>query len=318
MKAFVCEMCGSTDLVKQDGVFVCQSCGTKYSVEEAKKLMSDVPVTVEGKVEVTGEVKIDKSEDLAKQYTVARRVKETSNYELAYKIYEEILVKDPNNWEPHFYSVYCRSMTGRIIDIEKNAHNISNIINQTLIIINENIIHNNEKRTIINEIATVCISAAKMFCQNAKDHFEGIDSSIREKYNGELKFRLACSSNIVYLLGDSLDSLYKGEYKDLSLILWKEGRSMYYGNEEFNKQYIMKIRRYEPEYNVRQEKNAAEFKKMIIGLFVCYGIWFIFLAHFENNGLDSSSGLKLIFRLLTFSGLIPIGRFIYMINKNKQ
>ena len=38
-------MCGSTDLMKQDGVFVCQSCGTKYSVEEAKKMMVEGNVT---------------------------------------------------------------------------------------------------------------------------------------------------------------------------------------------------------------------------------------------------------------------------------
>ena len=41
MKQLTCEMCGSTDLLKQDGVFVCQSCGCKYSVEEAKKMMPD-------------------------------------------------------------------------------------------------------------------------------------------------------------------------------------------------------------------------------------------------------------------------------------
>ena len=45
MKQLTCEMCGSTDLMKQDGVFVCQSCGTKYSVEEAKKMMVEGNVT---------------------------------------------------------------------------------------------------------------------------------------------------------------------------------------------------------------------------------------------------------------------------------
>lgn len=55
MKQLTCELCGSTDLVKQDGVFVCQSCGTKYSVEEAKKMM------IEGTVNVTGTVQIDDS-----------------------------------------------------------------------------------------------------------------------------------------------------------------------------------------------------------------------------------------------------------------
>ena len=55
MKRLTCEMCGSTDIIKQDGVFVCQSCGCKYSVEEAKKMM------VEGTVEVQGTVKVDNS-----------------------------------------------------------------------------------------------------------------------------------------------------------------------------------------------------------------------------------------------------------------
>ena len=36
MKAIQCELCGSNDLVKQNGVYVCQYCGTQYTIEEAK------------------------------------------------------------------------------------------------------------------------------------------------------------------------------------------------------------------------------------------------------------------------------------------
>ena len=39
MAAPVCELCGATSFVKEDGMFTCQSCGTKYSPEEAQKLM---------------------------------------------------------------------------------------------------------------------------------------------------------------------------------------------------------------------------------------------------------------------------------------
>lgn len=35
MKAMICEMCGGRDLVKQDGLYVCQNCGCKYLPEEA-------------------------------------------------------------------------------------------------------------------------------------------------------------------------------------------------------------------------------------------------------------------------------------------
>ena len=50
MKAIVCEMCTSHDVVKQGGFYVCQNCGTKYTVEDARKLM----VEVAGKVDVSG------------------------------------------------------------------------------------------------------------------------------------------------------------------------------------------------------------------------------------------------------------------------
>lgn len=73
MKPLTCEMCGSTNLLKQDDVFVCQSCGTKYSVEEAKKMM------VEGTVAVEGTVKIDTSSELKNLYEIARRAKDMEN-----------------------------------------------------------------------------------------------------------------------------------------------------------------------------------------------------------------------------------------------
>lgn len=70
MNQLKCEMCGSTDLVKQDGVYVCQNCGTKYSVEEAKKMM------IEGTVDVSGStVKVDQTNELKNLYELARRAK---------------------------------------------------------------------------------------------------------------------------------------------------------------------------------------------------------------------------------------------------
>ena len=55
MKQLTCEMCGSTELIKQDGFFVCQTCGCKYSVEEAKKMM--IEGTVDVKINKTNEIK---------------------------------------------------------------------------------------------------------------------------------------------------------------------------------------------------------------------------------------------------------------------
>ena len=57
MKQLACEMCGSTELVKDNGYFVCQKCGTKYSVEEAKKLMGETPAATLNQYQKQGSVK---------------------------------------------------------------------------------------------------------------------------------------------------------------------------------------------------------------------------------------------------------------------
>ena len=41
MKRVICEVCGGSDILKADGVFTCQSCGCKYSLEEVRKLLSE-------------------------------------------------------------------------------------------------------------------------------------------------------------------------------------------------------------------------------------------------------------------------------------
>jgi len=33
LQKLTCEMCGGNDIVKENGLYVCQHCGTKYSVE---------------------------------------------------------------------------------------------------------------------------------------------------------------------------------------------------------------------------------------------------------------------------------------------
>lgn len=74
MKTLTCELCGSTSLVKQNGVFICQSCGMKYTVEEAKKLM------VESKTEILETTENDNSEAVDTDLQVADDVHPEVNY----------------------------------------------------------------------------------------------------------------------------------------------------------------------------------------------------------------------------------------------
>lgn len=96
MKQLTCEMCGSTDLLKQDGVFVCQTCGTKYSVEEAKKMM------IEGTVDVSGTVKIDNTDKIKNYLEMANSAYEADNKSEAESYCNRIIEIDNENYEAWF------------------------------------------------------------------------------------------------------------------------------------------------------------------------------------------------------------------------
>ena len=94
MKALVCEMCGSNELIKQDGLYVCQSCGTKYTVEEARKLMIEGPVTV------TGTVKIDKN--LYNLRTLGDEAFARCDFKEAFNYYTQVVEVDATDYERKF------------------------------------------------------------------------------------------------------------------------------------------------------------------------------------------------------------------------
>ena len=72
MEAIKCELCGSNNLVKKDGVYVCQYCGTQCTIEEARNLLR----TAEGGIDVSGStVKVDNTGFVKKYLENARRAK---------------------------------------------------------------------------------------------------------------------------------------------------------------------------------------------------------------------------------------------------
>lgn len=217
MKQLTCEMCGSTDLMKQDGVFVCQTCGTKYSVEEAKKMM------VEGTVDVTGStVKVDTSDELANLYQLAHRAKIENNIENAAKYYDMILIKDPTSWEAAFYSVYYQALNCKIIQIESSARSIQNSLDTVFALISCHLTDEGEKKEACKQVALSSIAAADVFFTGAKNTHDSSFRSFMQYGNEKLyvetvgefhKRTLACEQLLTHLEG-ILRTLYP-EDKDI-------------------------------------------------------------------------------------------------------
>ncbi len=93
MKRIVCEMCGSNDLIKKDGLFVCENCGTKYTLEEAKKMM----------VEGTVQVEINTSKSDANLLEVIKTACATGNSKEVFELASRLVENNPSNWEGWFY-----------------------------------------------------------------------------------------------------------------------------------------------------------------------------------------------------------------------
>lgn len=132
MKQITCEMCGGSDLLKQDGVFVCQHCGTKYSVEEAKKLM------IEGTVDVSGStVKIDNSAFIQKCLTNARRAYSKEDWEEVEKYYNRVEEYEPANIEATFFSAFGKAMLS-LTDTEYHQRKQKfNVLNHSISVISD-------------------------------------------------------------------------------------------------------------------------------------------------------------------------------------
>ncbi len=181
MKALVCEMCNSNDLVKQDGMYVCQNCGTKYTIEEAKKLM--------------GTVKIDDTDELKNLYELARRAKENNNSDNAQKYYEQILVKNPSSWEANFYSVYYQSLNTVIAGISNAAISFTNNLKTVFLLIKKNI-DDNDCYSKVLEVYNCSVSLATALFRSACTHYQNYNTDGRYFY--EASERCIRSAEILY------------------------------------------------------------------------------------------------------------------------
>ena len=198
MQAMVCEMCHSNDLVKQDGVYVCQHCGTKYTVEEARKLL--------------GAVKIDKTEETEKLLILARRAREDNNSENAEKYYGMVLQEDPNNWEAAFFQVYYQSIQCRIMDISSAAYSVANNIDSTMKLIAE-IQDEEEKNKALKTVIIYSQHIASLLSGGAYNHYS--QNSSVDGASSECGERVVAVKTIHEMLENSLKNYFDKEDDNL-------------------------------------------------------------------------------------------------------
>lgn len=284
MKAMVCEMCGSQDIIKQDGMYVCQYCGTRYSIDEARKLI------------VEGTVKIDHSDEVQRLYEVARRARDNNNAENARKYYDMILVKDPSSWEANFYTVYYQSMCCKIAEIQGAAIRLSNCEDTVLNLIEDNIEDSDKKREALEEVGGKLMTISALLFKAAKNHYDGIDAQIRFNYTQEYVNNCCAARDILYHFGDYLIEFFGDTYGDIAASCWEIGIQQHnilmpkFSNEEINEEtirrYVNKIKRFNPSYEepeINKNEGGCYVATAIYGSYDCPEVWT--LRRFRDNTL---------------------------------
>lgn len=251
MKELKCELCGSNNLVKQEGVFVCQSCNARYSLEEARKMMFDGEQTV----------KATESPELTNLYTLARKELDSNNFTAAWDYYRRILLMDPKSWEALFYTTYCRSKTIKLEEFIMFEGIILKTYKKVLISIRDEITDENRQKEIIEDVTNKTIEMTDKF-YNASKHYYNIelDPKLRaeRKYITEYLDRCGNAELILKLFGNSLISLFGIKYSDFAVKAWKQSieyRMTRIPNisetpetQKIINEYTAKIKLYDPTY----------------------------------------------------------------------
>ena len=287
MKEITCEMCGSNDIVKQDGFFVCQHCGTKYSLEEAKKLL--------------GTVKIDTTDELNNLYILARRAREENHFENAHKYYGQILLKDPSSWEANFYSNYYYVMGTDIKDLEQSLARLQNCEGSVLRLIQERITNPTERYKAVDEVASKCIECVTIGYNSLQDCLNSIPSyTARAAYTDDLVHKTCNLCDVVYHCGDLVEQIFGAEYtKQIGIKCWKKAVDLHqtilkypvYNTEPTRQliaQYCNKIQRYDPSYQVRTNSSngGCYIATAVYGSYDCPEVWT--LRRFRDYSLSKT------------------------------
>lgn len=279
MKALVCELCNSNDFVKQDGFFVCQYCGTKYTLDEARKLMTD------DVVQVQGVVRIDTTGEKEKLLQAARNARETGDDASAVRHYEKVSGLDPDNWEALFYLVVLKTNEITNGQIKSAAVGVSNCLPKIFTLINEKITDEKEKKEAVWEVLQQCQETAQWLTSASHNYYKtstkgdglmaltglfGAISSAGSVLNSltEDSDRCVAIANIMFWCGNHISEIFDMEdedYAGFAVWGWKQALDFHEAYQQehktqtlFDAESVQRLTNYINQYAPQTLKSKEE------------------------------------------------------------
>lgn len=257
MAAIVCELCGSNDVVKQDGVFVCQHCGTKYTLEEARKLL--------------GTVQVDKSQETEKLLLLARRARDDNNSENAEKYYGLVLQEEPDNWEAYFYQLYYSCMQTKIAYMSSSCLRIANALDTILTLIRKNTEEISGQQKAIIEITDRCLDYVTLVESAIIQHGKGYSDA-----SAALKFVNEQSQGVIILLQKLGDVCKQFDLKTKAISVYKRAAGFCDRYSSKETEIINKIKELDPNYErppLPPRSSGCYVATAVYGSYDCPQVW---------------------------------------------
>lgn len=222
MKQIVCEVCGSNDLVKEDGCFICQYCGAKYSPEEAKRLI----VEVNGKVDVSGsKVTVDNTSFVERSLENARRAKAKEDWEECEKYYNMVEQYEPTNIEAIFYSSYGKARMALVDSDRFKREQKIKVLKNSISVIDDNYDNSHDKyeenKVLIQNINADLLSIMNSsFVMNTVNNGNYTSNDSSYTFDMFIELSLGMIESIEHIIGVITD-------KKKTIYLWQILRQQY-------------------------------------------------------------------------------------------
>ena len=208
----------------------CKNCGKEIS--DDAKFCDGCGTRVDGAVPTSTN---NNSGDFEKYLLLARRAADSDNNADAAKYYGLAQTENPNDWESLFYGTYHTAMQTNIAGISSAATLVVGSIEPTVSLI-ENYTCGSEQVVAATKLVESCFTISTSLLSGAINHYNGIDSSIRYKYENELKTRATCARAILMSVALCLDKTFgdSAEFAQVIALAYQSSILMHENNTVFS------------------------------------------------------------------------------------
>ena len=295
-----CTQCGANITVDDSkDAAICEFCGTAFVTE---KVINNYQMNITNNNIFYGASVTVSGPNVDNLYKAARTFRKNCNMSEALKYYNMILPEDPTSWEAFFYCTYCKVAESYKHEIREAAQCIVICLDSVLDMIDEREKTDELKIAALREVGSSCITLADSFHSFILNP-EGVNLSITEIPNHVKEVAMTCINiaAISYMVGDKIEQRFPrlvSRLTDVCVNAWKQGVAIHQdcnrhlpnkqqGQQVIN-EYILKIKRFEPEYDVvisasEGQTGGCYVATAVYGSYDCPQVWT--LRRFRDNTL---------------------------------